>query len=53
MNGSVLGGLLAMVGAVVWFVAGLAADVIFFYPPILFIVGLVGVIRGLASSNDS
>lgn len=40
------GGLLMMVGAVVWFFLGLAAGRIFFYPPILFIIGLVAVVKG-------
>lgn len=40
-------GILMMVGAVVWFVGGLAADRIFFYPPILLIFGFIAFIRGL------
>lgn len=40
------GGLLTMLGATVWFVVGLAANRIFFYPPILFIIGLVAVLKG-------
>ena len=36
-----------MVGAVVWFVAGLAANRIFFYPPVLFILGIVAVFKGI------
>lgn len=51
MNGSVIGGALAMLGAVVWFVLGLVGNRIFFYPPILFIIGLIGVIRGLMNSG--
>ncbi len=51
-NGGVAGGLLAMVAAVVWFVAGLAADRIFFYPPILFLIGLCGFFKGLAGGDD-
>ena len=50
-NGSVLGGVVAMVIAVVWFFAGLAGGIIFFYPPILFIIGLVGMIRGLVAGQ--
>ncbi len=47
-NGGVGVGILAMVGAVVWFVVGIVAlDVIFFYPPILFIIGLVAFFKGL------
>lgn len=41
LNGGVWGGLLAMAVAVIWFMAGLMNDVFFFYPPILFILGLV------------
>ncbi len=48
-NGSVMGGVVAMVIAVVWFFVGLAGGVIFFYPPVLFIIGLVGMIRGLVN----
>lgn len=51
-NGGVMGGLLAMLVAVVWFVAGLAADVIFFYPPVLFIIGLVAFFKGLAQGSS-
>lgn len=39
-------GILMMIGAVVWFVGGLMADIIFFYPPILFVFGLVSLITG-------
>ena len=46
-NGGVAIGLLVMLGAVVWFVIGFMNDRIFFYPPILFIVGLVAVIKGM------
>jgi hypothetical protein len=52
VNGGVLGGLAAMVGAVVWFVLGLQADRIFFYPPILFILGMFAVVKGLVGGND-
>ena len=47
----VLGGILMIVIAVVWFFAGLAADVIFFYPPILFCIGLYALIKGMATGN--
>ena len=52
-NSGVIGGLLAMIGAVVWFVAGLMNDVIFFYPPILFVIGLGALFKGLAGGSDS
>jgi len=45
--GTVGFGGLMMLGAVVWFVGGLFAGVIFFYPPILLIIGLVTTIKGL------
>ncbi|MBM3997629.1 MAG: hypothetical protein FJ303_26295 [Planctomycetes bacterium] len=50
-NGGVLGGLAAMIIAVVWFVVGLSYDRIFFYPPILFIAGPVGFFRGLLNNE--
>lgn len=40
-------GYLMMLGAVVWFVLGLMADRIFFYPPIMFVLGIISVGRGL------
>ena len=42
-----LGGILLMVIAAVWFFLGLAGGYIFFYPPILFIFGLYGFFKGL------
>ena len=45
-SGSVMGGILMMIGAVVWFVVGLSAGYIYFYPPILFIFGLISTIKG-------
>jgi hypothetical protein len=48
-NGGALGGVLMMLIAVVWFVAGLAAGRIFFYPPILLIIGFVAFCKGLFS----
>jgi hypothetical protein len=47
----VLGGVVMIVIAVVWFFAGLAADRIFFYPPILFVIGLYALIKGIADGN--
>lgn len=48
-NSGVLGGIGLMVLAAVWFVGGLMANRIFFYPPILFILGMGSVIKGLVS----
>jgi len=49
--GSVLGGILMMVVAIVWFVVGLFGDRIFFYPPVLLIIGFVTLCKGLFSSK--
>lgn len=46
-DGTVIGGIVAMLIAVVWFVGGLSAGYIFFYPPVMFVLGLIAVIRGL------
>jgi hypothetical protein len=51
MSYGVLGGLAMMAIAVIWFVAGLFFDYIFFYPPILFVIGIVAVVRGVMSGN--
>jgi hypothetical protein len=51
MRYGVLGGLAMMAIAVIWFVVGLFFDYIFFYPPILFIIGIVAVVKGLMSGN--
>ncbi|MBP3958801.1 hypothetical protein J8F10_26445 [Gemmata sp. G18] len=45
-NGGFWGGLLAMVVAVIWFFAGLMNDTLFFYPPILFVIGLGAIFKG-------
>jgi hypothetical protein len=47
----VLGGVIMIVIAVVWFFLGLAADRIFFYPPVLFCIGLYALIKGMAEGN--
>ena len=46
----VLSGVGMMVGAVVWLVVGLMFNRFFIYPPILFIIGLVTMIKGFLSS---
>ena len=42
-----------MVGAVVWFVVGWMAGRIFFYPPILFVLGIASLVKGLMAPADS
>ena len=43
----ILIGAAMMVGAVVWFVVGWMAGRIFIYPPILFALGIVAVVKAL------
>jgi hypothetical protein len=45
-------GLAMMVGAVVWFFTALALGWIFFYPPVMFVLGALAVFRGLAGQED-
>lgn len=49
-SGSILAGLAMMIGAVVWFVVGLWAGRIFFYPPFLFVFGLIAFVKGLVNA---
>jgi len=49
---AIWGGVGMMVGAVVWFVVGWMAGRIFFYPPILFVLGIVGVAKGLMAPSQ-
>lgn len=53
INGSLWGGIGMMVLAIVWFVGGLFFDIIFFYPPILFIIGLIAFVRGLVNLGNN
>jgi hypothetical protein len=50
-NSGAAGGLLAMGGATVWFVIGLMNDILFFYPPILFVIGLAAFLKGMTRSE--
>ena len=49
---AVLGGFGSMALAAVWFGLGLAANRVFFYPPILFLFGFVAVVRGLLGYSE-
>ncbi len=48
----IITGCLMMLGALIWFFAGLAAGYIFFYPPVLFVLGVLAVIRGFTGGGD-
>jgi hypothetical protein len=50
-NAGVLGGVVMLAIAAGWFFLGLQAGRIFFYPPILAVIGVVGIVRGLATGN--
>jgi len=52
MNAGVVGGVLMILIAVIWFVAGLAGGIIFFYPPILAAIGLIAIVKGLMGGGD-
>ena len=49
---TMISGVLMMVGAVVWFIAGLALGWLFYYPPVLFVIGIITFFRGLAGHED-
>jgi hypothetical protein len=52
-NGDMWKAAIAIVGSIVWFVVGIAfLDRIFYYPPILFIVGVVALIRGILKQKE-
>lgn len=51
MKKGVLGGLIMVLIAVAWFFGGLAIDRIFFYPPVLLIIGVVAIVKGAAEGN--
>ena len=51
MQKGVLGGVVMILIAVVWFSVGWIAGYIFYYPPILLIIGIVAVIKGAADGN--
>ncbi len=46
-----LGGIIMIAIAVVWFFVGLAGGYIFYYPPILFVIGIYALIKGLIDRN--
>lgn len=51
IKSGVLAGIIAIVGAVIWFIVGLVNGYIFFYPPILFILGIVIFVKGLMNEK--
>jgi hypothetical protein len=52
INAGVAGGLLMMFIAVVWFIVGMALiNRIFIFPPILFVIGLISLVKGVAGGE--
>jgi hypothetical protein len=49
---AVITGVLMMVGATVWFFGALAFGVIFIYPPIMFVLGLIAVVKGFLGHEE-
>ena len=47
-NAGIAGGVFMILIAVVWLVVGLAFNRLFFYPLILFVIGVIAIIKGLA-----
>lgn len=50
-NSTVLGGLIGMFIAVIWFTVGLACGIIFFYPPVMFFFSLIAFAKGLLDGD--
>jgi hypothetical protein len=46
-----LTGILMIVGAIIWFVVGLSLDRIFFYPPVLLILGIISIVKSSSSNS--
>ena len=53
INKGVVGGIIMMVIAAVWFGVAWEYGWIFFYPPILFLIGLFAFIKGIVTGNIS
>ena len=46
INGAVLSGLGMIAISIIWFIGGLMFGIIFFYPPILFVLGIISIAKG-------
>ncbi|MDN5203791.1 hypothetical protein QQ008_20540 [Fulvivirgaceae bacterium BMA10] len=49
----VVGGVIMMIIALVWFFLGWQAGYIYFYPPVLFVIGIYAFFRGIVKGNVS
>lgn len=50
--GGVIGGSLAVIGGVAWLIGGIAMGRIFFYPFILIIGGIIGIVKGSIEASN-
>jgi hypothetical protein len=48
----IVAGAMMMIVAAVWFIGALALGRLFFYPPILFVLGIAAIVRGLTGNGD-
>jgi len=51
MKKGIVGGVIMIAISLVWFFGGLAVDRIFFYPPVLLIIGVIAIVKGAAEGN--
>ncbi len=47
----VWGGVIMITIAIVWFVVGWYAGYIYFYPPVLFVIGIFALVKGIMKGN--
>jgi hypothetical protein len=52
LNGTVVGGAIMILIAVVWFILGLTAGELYYFPLILLFIGLTAVEKGLAGDSQ-
>ena len=52
INSGIVIGILIMVGASTWLVIGLSHGLFFWYPPILFILGVIAMVRGIRQKSE-
>ena len=53
LDGGVVGGFVLILIAIVWFVIGWWCGYVFFYPPILAVLGIAAIVRGLLSGGPA
>ena len=51
INKTIWGGVAMLIGGIIWFVVGLSIDMIYFYPLILVIAGIIAIVKGVNDKN--